>query len=207
MDGSGAAASPASGQGPPRPRAQAGELMASAAMRPRSSHPDQAQVQVLALRAAIGALDPRRDDARVAGCDDALGRQPVQAGTDRALRRPGIAGPAWPPTGTRPCRPARRGCQADEYLHAPDGCPPRPAGTGARFRAPRRSPRRSRGVATQTCCPAEGRPASYLTGKSVRPARAAASGGAQPSRMRGQRPVLAARGQRVPGWVGSDNFG
>jgi hypothetical protein len=34
---------------------------------------DQAQVQVPALRAAVGALDPGRDNARVARRDDALG--------------------------------------------------------------------------------------------------------------------------------------
>src|SRR5215472_18883292 len=52
---------------------------------------DQAEVQAPALRAAVGALDPCRDDARAAGWDDALGRQPVQADADRPLRRPGIA--------------------------------------------------------------------------------------------------------------------
>jgi len=52
---------------------------------------DKAEVQVPALRAAVGALDPCRDDVRVARCDDALGRQPVQAGADRPLRQPGVA--------------------------------------------------------------------------------------------------------------------
>ena len=41
---------------------------------------DQAEAQVLALRAAVGPLDPGRDDARAAEWDDVLGRQPVQAG-------------------------------------------------------------------------------------------------------------------------------
>jgi hypothetical protein len=41
---------------------------------------DQGQVQVPALRAAVGSLDPGRDDVRVARWNDALGRQPVQAG-------------------------------------------------------------------------------------------------------------------------------
>jgi hypothetical protein len=53
--------------------------------------PGQAQVQVPALRAAIGPLDPGRDDARIARCDDARGRQPVQAGAHRPLRQPGVA--------------------------------------------------------------------------------------------------------------------
>jgi hypothetical protein len=52
---------------------------------------DQAQVQVPALRAAIGWLDPGRDDVRVAPRDDALGLQPVQAGAYRPLRQPGVA--------------------------------------------------------------------------------------------------------------------
>ena len=34
--------------------------------------PDQAEVQVPALRAAVGALDPGRDDAGVARCDYAF---------------------------------------------------------------------------------------------------------------------------------------
>ncbi len=52
---------------------------------------DQAQVQIPALRPAVGPLDPGRDDVRVARRDDAYGRQPVQAGAHGALRQPGIA--------------------------------------------------------------------------------------------------------------------
>jgi hypothetical protein len=52
---------------------------------------DQAQIQVPALRAPIGALDPGRHDGGVARRDDALGRQPVQAGADRPLGQPGVA--------------------------------------------------------------------------------------------------------------------
>jgi len=52
---------------------------------------DQAQVQVPALRAAVGALDPGRDDAWVTRRDYALSRQPVQAGAYRPLRQPGVA--------------------------------------------------------------------------------------------------------------------
>jgi hypothetical protein len=52
---------------------------------------DQAEVQVPALRAAVGSLDPGRDDVWVARCDDVLGRQPVQAGADRPLRQAGVA--------------------------------------------------------------------------------------------------------------------
>jgi len=52
---------------------------------------DQAQVQVPALRATVGTLDPGRDDARVARRDDARGLQPVQSRAHRPLRQPGVA--------------------------------------------------------------------------------------------------------------------
>jgi hypothetical protein len=52
---------------------------------------DQAQVQVPALRAAVGPLDPGRDDARVARRDDPPGRQPIQAGAYRPHRQAGVA--------------------------------------------------------------------------------------------------------------------
>jgi len=52
---------------------------------------DQAQVQVPALRAAVGSLDPHRDDVRVAGQDDARGLQPVQAGPHCPLRKARVA--------------------------------------------------------------------------------------------------------------------
>jgi hypothetical protein len=52
---------------------------------------DQTQVQIPALRTAVGPLDPRRDDVRVARRDDALTRQPVQAGAYRPLGQPGVA--------------------------------------------------------------------------------------------------------------------
>jgi hypothetical protein len=65
-------------------------------------------VHVPALRAAVGSLDPGCDDVRIAGRDDALGLQSVQAGAYRPFRQPGVAdqrgyrrnapapsGPAW----------------------------------------------------------------------------------------------------------------
>ena len=76
---------------------------------------DQAQVQIPALRAAVGALDPRGDDVRVAGMDDALGCQPVQASTHGALGQAGVADQGG-------CRGERAGAvrpgvvgQADEH--------------------------------------------------------------------------------------------
>jgi hypothetical protein len=105
--------------------------------RPQQGHRDHPRVQVPALWPPVGALDPGRDDVRVARRDDALGPQPVQAGAHRPLRQPGCSRPAWPPTGTRLLRPARCGLArpASTNLHALDGWPPRSAGTGARLRA------------------------------------------------------------------------
>jgi hypothetical protein len=48
-------------------------------------------VHVPALRAAVGSLDPGCDDVRIAGRDDALGLQSVQAGAYRPFRQPGVA--------------------------------------------------------------------------------------------------------------------
>jgi hypothetical protein len=47
------------------------------------------------------------------------------------------SGPAWPPTGMRPCRPAPEWLAkpTSTNLHALEGCPPRSAGTGARLSA------------------------------------------------------------------------
>ena len=98
----------------------------------------------------------------VARCDDALGRQPVQAGAYRPLRQPGIADQRGHGNAPVPSGPAWLARPTSTNLHALDGWPPWPAGTWARF-TPRRSPRRSRGVAPQTCCSAEGRPAPCLS--------------------------------------------
>ena len=64
---------------------------------------------------------------------------PAPAGPGRCVPSAPTArrsGPAWLPTGTRLCRPARRGwpSQRARNLRALDG-PPRSAGTGARFSA------------------------------------------------------------------------
>jgi hypothetical protein len=48
-------------------------------------------VHVPALRAAVGSLDPGCDDVRIAGRDDALGLQSVQADAYRPFRQPGVA--------------------------------------------------------------------------------------------------------------------
>jgi hypothetical protein len=94
---------------------------------------DQAQVQVPALRAAVGSLDPGRDDARVARRDvAAAASRSRQVRTVRPTAR--CSGPAWPPTGTRPCRQDRRGWpsrRARTCTHSTAACPS--AGTGARF--------------------------------------------------------------------------
>lgn len=51
----------------------------------------QGEVQVPALGAPVGALDPRREKVRVARPDDAPGLQPVQTGAHRALGQAGVA--------------------------------------------------------------------------------------------------------------------
>jgi len=73
-----------------------------------------ARRQVPALGTPVGAADARRDDARIAGRDDALGLQPVQAGAYCPLGQAGVAdqrgdgreraraiGPAWFASPTR----------------------------------------------------------------------------------------------------------
>ena len=87
------------GQGPdaPVPQCSLGQLV-----------PDQARVQVPALRTPAGALDPRHDNVPIAGPDDP--QPPANPGTCAPSAPTGrCSGPAWPSTGTRPCRPARRG--------------------------------------------------------------------------------------------------
>jgi hypothetical protein len=51
----------------------------------------QGEVQVPALGAPVGALDPRRDEVRVARPDDAPGFEPVETGAYRALGQAGVA--------------------------------------------------------------------------------------------------------------------
>jgi hypothetical protein len=85
--------------------------------------------------AARGELDPGRDDVRVTRRNDTLCRQPVQAGAYRTFRQPGLADQrGYRRERVRAVGPGVVG-QADEHLHALDGCPPRSAGTGARFSA------------------------------------------------------------------------
>ena len=52
--------------------------------------PDQARVQVPALRPPVGALDPRRDNVPIAGPDDPS-LPPIQARARRPLRQAGVA--------------------------------------------------------------------------------------------------------------------
>ncbi len=102
---------------------------------------DQAQVQIPALGAPVGALDPRGDDVRVARRDDAHGLQPVQAG---ALGQAGCSRLAWSPRGRPRCRPARRswpGRRARTCTRWTAGHCNRPG--RVRGSAPTRSPRRS----------------------------------------------------------------
>ena len=105
-------------------------------VRRRQQQPGQAQVHVPALRAAVGALDPGRDNARVAPRDDARGRQRSrQVRTVRSaspVSRTSVATDGNAPVPSGPAWPAR---PVSTNLHALDGCPPRSAGTGARVSA------------------------------------------------------------------------
>jgi hypothetical protein len=119
---------------------------------------DQAQVQVPAPRAAIGPLDPGRDDTRVAPRDDAPSRQPVQAGTYRPLRHPGIADQRGHRRDrARAVRPGVVG-QADKHDLArwTAARPGRGPGPGS---ASTRSPRRSSGTISGP--PARARPRNW----------------------------------------------
>ena len=120
-----------------------------------------------ALRAAVGALDPCRDDARVAGPDNAAGVQPVQAGAHRALGQARCSGPGWPPPGMRPGRRGWPGRRARPCTRWMAGRRDRPEpGPGS---APTRSPRRSPGTAARVRSPANHAPRRWAQFRSHSP--------------------------------------
>jgi hypothetical protein len=128
----------------------------------RSSR-DHAKVQVPALWPPAGALDPCRDDARVAQRDDALGLQPVQARADRAPGAARCSGPAWPPAGRgRVVRPGVAG-QAGEHELARAGRPPAAIGRNRARSSALGSPRRSPGTARKMRGPVTRAPAGGLS--------------------------------------------